>query len=104
MSLKGCLVGTHNEAQRRRLGHNLHRIWRRFKQQAGNKTLSQFDATIADLNPFEDLRYPEKVRGWAIHFELMRQPTATIGSVPRNTRQFLLYLNEIDELVAALFR
>jgi hypothetical protein len=103
MYLKGCLVGTHNEAERRRLGHNLDRIWRRLKRQIGEQSLSRFDATIADLNAFEDLRYPEKVRGRPIHFELVRPPTETSGSRLKTTGQFQLFLNEIDHLVSVLF-
>jgi hypothetical protein len=104
MYLKGCLVGTYDEAPRRRLGHRLRRIWRRFKRQDGDNKLSQFDATIAELDRFEDLRYPEKVRGLLIHFELTRQPAEASGSGSRNARRFDLFLNEIDQLVAVLFQ
>jgi hypothetical protein len=104
MYLKGCLVQTHDETQRRRLRHNLRRIWRRLKRQVGDNSLSRFDATIADLSPFEDLRYPEKVGGRLIHFELVRTPTEASGSGLKKTRQFQLFLNEIDELVAVLFQ
>jgi len=103
MYLKGCLVQTHDEGRRRRLGHNLRRIWRRFKRQVDNDNLRRFDAAIAELDPFEDLRYPERVRGWLIHFELARQPIEASGSALRTTRRFELFLNEIDELVAMLF-
>jgi hypothetical protein len=65
--------------------------------------LDQFDTTIADLDSFEDLRYPEKVRGWLIHFELARQPSDASGSALKKVRRFQLFTNDLDQLVAELF-
>src|SRR5438874_10791849 len=45
----------------KKLGHRLSRIWRAFRAHFQSRELDRFDATIADINRWEDLRYPEKM-------------------------------------------
>ena len=104
MYLKGYLVQTHDEGQRRRLGHNLRKIWRRCKQKTNDAALGEFDPIIRDLDAFEELRYPEKILGWAVHFELTRAPGGITGTAAQKVPRFQLALNEVDGLVAAMFQ
>src|SRR5207253_10827 len=59
MLLKGYLSTTSNEEERKKLGHRLKQIWRKFKQDVGDPQLDRFDSMIAELDKFEDIRYPE---------------------------------------------
>lgn len=59
MYLKGYLVRTHSEQQRRQLGHKLKRIWMETKKRANDPSLADFDRTIKTLDMVERVRYPE---------------------------------------------
>src|SRR5262249_38135136 len=61
MFLKGDLADATSESERRNLGHKLSKVWKAFKDKAADSTLDQFDATVAKLDKFEDIRYPEKL-------------------------------------------
>jgi HEPN domain-containing protein len=71
MYLKGYLCRKLTEKERRKLGHSLHKIWRSVKQDIGDSTLDQFDATISAIDKFERIRYPEEI--------VRKGMTATIG-------------------------
>jgi len=103
MYLKGYLCFTLDEGQRKKLRHSLRQIWRRFKRESGDNSVVRFNRTIIELDKFEDLRYPESVHGWLIHFELTRPATGG-SSAKLNQPVFQLFLTEIDELVEILFR
>src|SRR5207247_11479686 len=47
MLLKGCLCHVLDERERRRFGHHLRRLWRRYKREMNDPTLSRFDETIS---------------------------------------------------------
>jgi len=103
--LKGYLCLELNELQRIKLRHSLKRIWRLFKKKVKDPTLKKFDSTIAVLDRFESIRYPEKsVRlGMQVHFSLAK-PVPSTGPTKRDPPIYLVTLNEIDELVATLFQ
>lgn len=104
MYLKAYLSRALDERQRRKLRHSLRRAWRRFKQMVSDPALSRFDPVIKELDPFEDLRYPEKIRGWAIKFADTRpagDPWAG-DKTPGVKGRFLLILGDIDALVAVI--
>jgi hypothetical protein len=90
------------------LGHNLPKIWKRFKTTIGDGRLDAFDQTIRDVHGFEVLRYPETIveKGMFFHFTMTRadleQFRATDRS-PSNVPRYELALEEVDQLVALLF-
>ena len=55
MFLKTALVGVvrSEEMRSKRYGHDLEKLWQRFKAKEADPALDIFDATISDLNPFE---------------------------------------------------
>ena len=57
--LKGALIKILDERARRKIGHDVGKLWRRYKREIGDTSLDRFDQTIADLNKFERIRYPE---------------------------------------------
>jgi hypothetical protein len=102
MYLKGALCKVLDEAQRRRLGHDLKRIWRRYKRQNPDPVLTKFNRTISDLHNFERIRYPEDIiyRGMESVIGFVREPGfAGTGPIAR----YQLVVDELDELVQFLF-
>lgn len=99
MFLKGYLCRTLTEQQRRT--HSLTFLWRAFKRETGDPTLSRFDDIVSGLDRFEDLRYPEKVQGHLSGLMLYPGPTPT--APPIETPPFILVLSPVDELVRLLF-
>src|SRR5215471_8276633 len=51
--LKGALAAQLDETERRKIGHNLRRLWRLYKSRKNNPALDKFDQTIRDINKFE---------------------------------------------------
>lgn len=113
--LKGSLSKTKSLKQLRDLNHNLPKIWDAFKTQANDPTLARFDDVIGTLHEFEDIRYPDSVvsNGMQCTIDITKAardvvkamndallpPSTPTLSVPPYT----LCLEEIDELVGAIF-
>jgi hypothetical protein len=90
-----------------KLRHHLPKIWKKFKKQANDPTLSRFDKVIKELSKFNEVRYPDKTlrSGASMMFDITRigaaQSFATgVGNVPK----YELCLEDIDELVSDIFR
>ena len=104
MLLKGCLCHVLDERERRRFGHHLRRLWRRYKREMNDPTLSRFDETISRVDRLERLRYPEGLSSYSFQFGLRGPFGPTIGThAPPKHRQFELAINDVDEFVAAIF-
>jgi hypothetical protein len=55
-------VSTADLADRRKFGHDLEKLWKKFKDSFPNEAdLSKYDGVVADLDRFDDIRYPEAV-------------------------------------------
>src|SRR5262245_7541299 len=50
--LKGAVIDKLDEAGRRKFQHNLPRLWKLYKTERANPTLSKFDQTISDIHKF----------------------------------------------------
>lgn len=88
-------------------GHHLAKLWEEFKASCPTENLAAFDVTVELLNEFEVLRYPDSVlqKGAAILFQFAQPvlpPNAGVGAF--TTPRYTLVLNDIDHLVAAIFR
>ena len=108
MFLKGGLAKTMAlDEMKRKLGHDLPKIWAAFKAQAGDKSLLAFDKVIDTLNNFEDIRYPDQIMsdGAALQIDITKAGAAmTSGSGSgASLPQYSLCLEEIDELVKTIF-
>ena len=109
MLLKGDLADTTSASERRNLGHKLSKVWRAFKDKAADSTLDQFDATVAELDKFEDIRYPENLvgKGAGILFDWTPHGSPRpAGRISRGTAapvpEYKLYVCDIDRLVATI--
>jgi hypothetical protein len=106
MYLKGALSKTKSLSDLRKLSHDLPSIWAAFKVQANDPALDRFDAMIAGLHDYEELRYPDSViaKGMESTINIVRSSlptgTATGGtSVP----PYEVCVQDIDELVDVIF-
>ena len=98
MYLKGYLCRKLTEKERKRLGHRLPKIWKTVKQDIGDSTLDNFDATISAIDKFERIRYPEEI--------VRKGMTATIGFKKGGTvlgpgpqkPSFVLVIDDLDAL------
>jgi hypothetical protein len=80
-----------------------------FKDQVGNADLDRFDKTIGTLSTFEDIHYPDKIfdEGALLTVDITKDRRAMQsggGAAAASTPRYELCLEEIDELVAAIFR
>lgn len=106
MFLKGGLCPHITEADRRNLGHNLSRIWEAFKAQydpAGK--LKHFDAFIAGLHKYEEVRYPENALrdGMGSYFQFGKQTTPISSSgAAASVPEYQLFVGEADAMVKAI--
>jgi HEPN domain-containing protein len=93
MYLKGALCRTHDEYERRRLGHRLTKIWKRFK--------------VENPDRYERIRYPEEIlrKGMisSINFSRAAVPSpSTVGS-RRPEPRYDLFVDELDALAKEIF-
>jgi len=67
-----------------------------------NPALDKFDETIADLDKFEGIRYPEPIirKGMTLEVGIVRNPAPMRHTEPR----YQLILEELDELVQVVFQ
>ncbi len=103
MFLKGALcraVPLKRLANLREFGHSLTRLWGRFKTETEDATLARFDGTIAVLDPWEELRYPDKVLGLALRLSF--DPAPLPPTPPGASRSYQLALRELDKLVECI--
>jgi hypothetical protein len=107
MLLKGELSKTLPlDEIKKQYGHLLVKTWDAFKALHSGEDLSGFDQLIADLDRFEKIRYPDE---YLKHGAMM---TIGWGSLKPAVRQLMgpklpeycLYVNEVDALVARLFK
>jgi len=107
MLLKGALSKTMTLAEmKNKLGHKLDKCWEAFKGMAGDASLRRFDQVIAELNKFEDIRYPDEIlkSGASIMFDVTKAGVAMSSVSGVSQPQYRLCLEEIDELVGEIFK
>ena len=109
MFLKAGLCGHTTEAERRKLGHDLTKIWQAFKSHYDPEAkLARFDACVQGLHEFEDIRYPEgmmKPDAIVIRMQFANAPMPKGPVMPTGKTQpkeFSLETSEIDTLVRAV--
>jgi hypothetical protein len=83
--------------------HNLARLWQEFRSRHQLPLSTEFDATIASLHDFEELRYPDILvqKGAMVTIEVFDNPPVANG--PTREKQYRLKLPEIDRLMGLLF-
>ena len=107
MLLKGDLSKTFSLGEiKKNYGHRLVKTWNAFKDLHANEDLSGFDVLVANLDRFEKIRYPDDYinRGaiMAIGWGTLKPAVRQIKG-PR-VPEYCLYVNEVDALIARLFK
>jgi hypothetical protein len=107
MLLKGHLCKTLELKKLITLGHNLRKIWKRYKADISDSSLDEFDATISALHKFESLRYPENEpkRGMVtmISFKALL-PSPALSVPDSNPPLFKIIVEELDALIKLIFK
>lgn len=87
---------------RKQFGHELIAIWNAFKADFPSPELLEFDATIADIAGFEDIRYPDRVLKYGVQIRIDYRSVPQ-QSAPSSPPEYKLDFYEIDRLVGAIF-
>ncbi|MBI3443048.1 hypothetical protein HY008_00050 [Candidatus Woesebacteria bacterium] len=89
---------------KRHYGHNLEKLWSRYKGLRAEKSLSKYNSLIKKLNKFEDLRYPT-LSGYSIFIDFRKQ-YYSYQKLPTNENniEYRLNLEQIDEFVSILLK
>jgi hypothetical protein len=100
MYLKAALVGVVTPKEMRdEFGHDLEKLWARFKVKVVDPALDRFDATIHALHEFEDLRYPDKIKHGVIIMAITWKPSDAVFSRAGSAQQYEFFISEVDGLV-----
>jgi hypothetical protein len=88
---------------KKQFSHRLIDIWNAFKADFPSTTLLQFDTTIADIEEFEDVRYPNNVlkNGAQMLVDWKSTPVQIVG--PSAPPMYRLNVNDIDRLIGEIF-
>jgi hypothetical protein len=108
MFLKTALIRVVSPKEmKNKYGHNIEKLWDRFKTKEADRALDRFDATICALHAFENLRYPDNIPDAAILVNLTWQASdaveASVTAVPR-TRKYEFFMSDVDELVIEILK
>jgi hypothetical protein len=101
MYLKGALSETNSIRELKKFRHKLPSLWTAFKDQTNDIALNQFDATIEDLDRYEEIRYPDAIlaSGMASTIEIVRSNLPARYEGPKVSEYRICF----DELVNAIF-
>jgi hypothetical protein len=107
MMLKGELSRTVPLADLKnpkKFGHSLQKCWQAFKAVFPHEDLTRFDSLIDALDPFEDIRYPDKIvdNGVQVSFSF-GQAEPHYGSTVR-VPEYTLKIGEVDAFFACAIR
>jgi HEPN domain-containing protein len=102
--LKGYLANSTDESDRRKMGHNLKRMWRRFKADVANANLDRFDSVIAAVDKHEKIRYPEYIRehGMGATVTFAPQLVARKADLRPQSTEFEIVVDDLDALASEI--
>lgn len=108
MYLKGVLSKTHplSELKNKYRDHDLNKMWSGVKAQETDTVLNEYDPTIAELNAFEDLRYPDAVleTGMLCTVDFGNRIPNENGGIVRKEPIYRFHIERVDSLVQVLFK
>ena len=108
MYFKGVLskTVTLSDLKRKYGKHNLTPMWSALKVQEADLALNEFDQTIAELNKFEDLRYPDPVlkTGMLCTVDFGQPVSQPNGGLVRPEPHYTFHIEQVDSLVEVLFK
>jgi len=104
MCLKGALSrGGMDLSDLESFRHDLKKLWKAFKKQTGDRSLSRLDAAVSALHRHEKLRYPNFILDHGMqHLISIKRSSPTTAS-GRPEPKFELCLEDVDEIFATVF-
>jgi hypothetical protein len=107
MLLKGGLAQKRTPGELKDMGHRLKLLWRVFKEDFPDPSLSRHDRTISRLDKFDAIRYPDEILRYGMGGRAeWRGPiteVTTYGGIP-TPRQYAIVVSDIGDLVAEVFK
>jgi hypothetical protein len=92
--------GEDGVVQLRAYGHDLQKLWQRYKSEQADAELDRFDPTIHALHEFEELRYPDKIPHDAIAMRITWKPEhAAKSHSVTPAHQYEVIISEVDGLI-----
>jgi hypothetical protein len=87
-----------------KLGHSLPECWNAFKAQVNDPRLTRFDAVVAEIHKYEELRYPDTYPPvMESMFDVVRWTRPALPGTTQTVPNYKLCLPDVDELIAAIF-
>lgn len=106
MYLKAALIGTVSLTElRAKYGHDIQKLWLRYKTKEADQSLDRFDATIRAVDKFEGIRYPDMVRHTAFMTSIIwraRYPTKSYRS--KRSARYEIIVSDVDRLVVEILK
>ncbi len=82
-------------------GHKLKKLWEEVR--AADPVLARFDGTIADIDRFEDIRYPDAIAGKGVVYTKVFDPTKPpFIALDDPSQHYKVVVHDIDNLVIAI--
>lgn len=109
MMLKGELsrrVSLANLKDNKKFGHSLPKCWSAFKACFPSEDLSEFDLMISELDPFETIRYPDKIlaEGAAIGIGFTKGRVIHSAKIAGAVPQYQMGIGAVDAFFARAMR
>jgi hypothetical protein len=106
MFLKGALSPDSSLQQLKKIGHDLVTLWQSLKKQNPSGPPPGLEATLRELDKFEDLRYPDRVlQSEILMWHEFKHETGMVLTEAELKRrnQYTLRIADIDNIVRFLF-
>ncbi|MGQ0603551.1 MAG: hypothetical protein ACT4QE_17870 [Anaerolineales bacterium] len=105
MLLKGHLANKMSLLELKGKGHRLEDLWMVFKSNIGDATLNRFDPTIAKLDKFESIRYPDRIISQGMMMKIgLVDCDESLDDPTHPEPAYDLCVEDIDRLVNAIFQ
>jgi hypothetical protein len=91
------------EELKKKFGHNLVKLWERFRTHETAPQWEPFKDTVEQLNRFEELRYPRDVAEGPAGVENTKAFSPSFRSPKLNPKMYQLGRHEIDHLVVGFY-
>jgi hypothetical protein len=86
-----------------RMRHKLkEKLWPAFKEDFPNAHLTQHDKTLACVDKFEDIRYPDEVLKSGMG--VLAVWSGRVSELPRGAEQYVIVVSDIDDLIVDVLK
>jgi len=105
MSLKAGLVRQRSLRETKNFWHELEALWQAFKMDYPDPAIERHDATIATLDKFRKIRYPEADWDMGMQLAWSGPPVlVTMGDGVDSPEQYVVVVNDVDNLIVDVLK